>query len=356
MPIYRPKNSAYWYADYTDARGRRTRKSTGTTDRKEAEDLLAKWRLEARQEKLWGQQPARSFDELILQFLRETQGRLRSPQSRLVAAKPLVAHFTGRMLDSISTADVRRYALQRRQSVAASTVNKEVGLLSAALNHARQVWGWDVANVAQGCRQREPQSRTRWLTQAEAQHLIHVAAGNAYAPYLADLLKLAFNSGMRRGELTGLEWRQVHLSQRLIVLDPDQTKAGKRRSIPLNDAALAAIMNRWHYRAEHGDASWKHVFCRADGKPVTDIKTSFNNCCRKAGIENFRLHDTRHTFAAWLVQSGVSLAQVRDLLGHSTIQMTERYAHLAPDASRVAVAKLSEFGHSAVQSVDSSHG
>lgn len=353
MPLYRPKNSPHWYADYTDGSGQRTRRSTETADRREAEDLLAKWRLEARQQKHWNAQPRRSFDDLILGYLKETQGRLRSPHSRLTAAKPLTAHFTGRMLDDISTAEIKRYALQRRHAVAASTVNKEVGLLSAALNHARSVWGWDVTNIAQGCRQREPQSRTRWLTPAEAQALIHTADANPYAPYLADLLQLAFHTGMRRGELTGLLWTQIHLSQRLVTLDPDQTKTGKRRGLPLNDAALAAIMNRLRYRNTHGAPTWTHVFCKPDGTPLGDIKTAFHGTCRRAGIKNFRLHDTRHTFAAWLVQSGASLAQVRDLLGHSSVQMTERYAHLAPDATRRAVERLSENSHSGVRQIHS---
>lgn len=76
------------------------------------------------------------------------------------------------------------------------------------------------------------------------------------------------------------------------------------------------------------------------GDRIKDIKHSFSTACRRAGITNFRIHDLRHTCAAWLVSAGIPLTEVRDLLGHSTIQMTERYAHLAPENVRAAVAVL----------------
>jgi integrase len=224
--------------------------------------------------------------------------------------------------------------------------------LSAALNYARREWGWEIPNPAQGRRLPEPKGRTRWLTRGEAAALIQAAESEPQAPHLADFIRLALHTGMRRGELLGLEWRRVDLEESgLILLEGQHTKAGKRRSIPLNREARAALSQRAQFRAKHCPSSpW--VFCRSSGARIQSIKRSFASACRKARIEDFHIHDLRHTCAAWLVTAGVPLPEVRDLLGHSTVQMTERYAHLAPENVRAAVARLeapkSHFGHTTI--------
>lgn len=88
----------------------------------------------------------------------------------------------------------------------------------------------------------------------------------------------------------------------------------------------------------HPGSPW--VFCNTNGHRVQSIKCSWETACRRAGIEDFRIHDLRHTCAAWLVSAGVPLTEVRDLLGDSTIRMTDRYAHPAPENVRAAVARL----------------
>ena len=91
------------------------------------------------------------------------------------------------------------------------------------------------------------------------------------------------------------------------------------------------------------------VFARENGTEIKAAKRSFKTACRRAGIEDFHIHDLRHTCAAWLVSAGVPLTEVRDLLGHASVVMTERYAHLSPDNVRAAVARLDEpmsrYGH-----------
>lgn len=109
--------------------------------------------------------------------------------------------------------------------------------------------------------------------------------------------------------------------------------------MPLNGPVQEAIARRKAFCARHCPASpW--VFCDGDGNRVQSVKRSWATACRRAGIEDFKIHDLRHTCAAWLVMAGVPLTEVRDLLGHSTIRITERYAHLAPENVRAAVAKL----------------
>ena len=117
--------------------------------------------------------------------------------------------------------------------------------------------------------------------------------------------------------------------------------------MPLNEVAVALIHARASYNAKHcPDSEW--VICSKEGKRFKDLRRSFKTALRYAGIEDFRWHDQRHTFASWLVTEGVQLPEVRDLLGHSTIKMTERYAHLAPENLRAAVRRLPNLSHDPV--------
>lgn len=340
--IYRRKDSPYWWASYIDASGRRARRSTGATEKREAEAILGKWRVEAHRQYQWDEQPERTFDELMVEYLKAVDGEKRDEvrdRNSLVHLQPF---FTGRDLADITPVDIRGYIAERRgQGAAASTINREIGVLSAAMNYARRVWGWQYHNPAAQCRLREPEGRVRWLTREQVDQLIAAAEGLSKAPYLGDFIRLAVNTGCRRGELLGLEWERVDMAAGLIRLEARNTKGGKRRSVPLNDEARRALLGRSNFRAHHCPATpW--VFAHANGERVTDVKKGFASACRTAGIRDFRVHDLRHTCAAWLVSAGVPLAEVRELLGHSSIKMTERYAHLAPDNVRAAVAVLDE--------------
>ncbi len=140
--------------------------------------------------------------------------------------------------------------------------------------------------------------------------------------------------------MLGLEWRRVDLQVGLIHLEGSNTKSGRRRSIPLNIEARAAIVTMRGYTAQHCPATpW--VFAHRDGARLKSVKRAFATACRRAGIEDFHIHDLRHTCAAWLVTAGVPMPEIRDLLGHSTVAMTEKYAHLAPENVRAAVEVLS---------------
>ncbi len=339
MP-YRRKDSPVWWATYTDASGKRVRRSTGTENRKEAEALEAKWKLEAFRQQHWDELPERLFDELMLGYLKETRERKRSHVRDLCSMRHLLTHFREHRLSEISAVAVRTYIQKRRdEGAAASTVNKEVGLLSSAIGHARREWGWSLANPVQGNREREPAGRVRWITREEAERLTQESSLDPRAQHLPDFIALALNTGMRKGEILGLEWNRVDFSRNLLFLEPEHTKTARRRSVPLNDAARGAIVNRARFRAEHcPDGRW--VFAHKDGTRIKDVKTAFRKACRRAGIENFRIHDLRHTCAAWLVQANVRLDRVRDLLGHRSIETTEIYAHLAPDDIREAVDAL----------------
>ena len=338
--LFKRAGSAFWYVDYRDASGNRVKRSSGTTDRQEAEELAAKWRLEARQERLWGIQPSHTFDEMMLRYLKETQSVKRSAERDAWTVKRLQPFFSGRVLSNLKRADVREYITKRKaQGVKGATINREVGLLSSALNHARHEWDWDIANPAERMRESEGEGRHTYLTAEQFNALVSAASRQKRAPYLADLITVAVMTGCRRGELLGLEWSRVDLQANVLRLGAEHTKAGKARLVPLNATAREAVLRRFRYRATYcPDAP--RVFCTNGGEGVDGVKSSFRRACKAAGLVGFRFHDLRHTCGSWLMQAGVPAGHIASVLGHSTVRMTERYAHVAPANAQDAVAKL----------------
>jgi integrase len=152
----------------------------------------------------------------------------------------------------------------------------------------------------------------------------------ASAPHFKPVIVVAINTGMRRGELLGLQWEQVDLQSRTITVK--QSKSGRVRHVPLNKTAQQAL-------SELPGLHEGQVF-RYRGLPINDVKTAFLKAVKRAGIPCCRFHDLRHTFATRLVLAGVDLATVKELMGHASISTTMRYAHPSPPHKRDAVARL----------------
>lgn len=338
--LYKRGDSPYWWASFTDETGRRTRRSTGTSSRKEAEQILSKWRLEVRDVEVWGMEPVRTFEELMVAWLKENDRKTSAETDRQIVRR-LWPHFEGVELNNLTATDISAYTQKRRDAGRAdSSIRRELATLSAAINYARKHWEWDLPNPVTGRAPQPGPGRVRWVTREDAETLI-AAARQSRSRLLGHFVELGFYTGMRSQEMLGLEWRRVDLHQRLLYLPPATNKSARHVSIPLNQRAYQVLLQLAAYRAEYcPDTPW--VFWRANGERLQSVKKGFRAACEKAGIEDFTPHDLRHTCAAWLVQAGVSLYRVRDLLRHTSIQVTERYAHLAPDQVREAVAALDE--------------
>ncbi|WP_234087405.1 site-specific integrase [Azonexus sp. R2A61] len=244
-------------------------------------------------------------------------------------------------VNQISRRDLSLHIESRRiQGKSNSTINREISILSAAINYAVRRWGWQINNPASGLYLKPPPGRLRWLSLTEATRLL-AAARQSQAPHLHDFIVLAMNTGMRRSELLRLFPGQIDLFTKKILLEPEQTKNGKRRVIPLNNRAIGAIRSRIQFNQDNGITPTR-LFMQKNGRPVVQINSAFKVAVDLAGVEDFRVHDLRHTFASWLVSSGVPLPEVRDLLGHSSIKETERYAHLQPGLLHKAVSVLDD--------------
>lgn len=158
-----------------------------------------------------------------------------------------------------------------------------------------------------------------------------------YTDHLSPVVRLALQTGLRRGELFNLRWRDVDLRRAVLTVRGDGTKSGHTRHVPLNATAIKALETWKGETTPAGDAL---LFPGEDGKPLADIKKGWGALVTAAALTDFRFHDLRHTFASKLVMAGVDLNTVRELLGHADIKMTLRYAHLAPEAKAAAVAKV----------------
>lgn len=296
--------------------------------------------------KHWGRKPTHTFEQLMLAHYNAVAGDLRSPERLLAAIQRLKPVFEGKVVEELRRSDIAFYIEKRKaDGISNATINRELDVLSAAINYARYKWEWEITNPVERMSLKEPEGRLRWINRAEADILIREAEQEPKSPHLGDFIRLALNTGCRKNELLKLEWDRVDLRENRLHLEGQHTKSGKRRFIPLNAEARQALLGRANFRARFCPASpW--VFAHKSGERVKYMQNGYQAACERAGIKDFRVHDLRHTFASWLISEGVPLAEVRDLLGHSTIEMTERYAHLAPDNHVRAVSVLDRLSRS----------
>jgi len=227
---------------------------------------------------------------------------------------------------------------RRKQGVKPVTINKDLRLLATAINRAVE-FEW----IPNHKLYRKPflikgvkSERIRYLTEDEEKKLIQ-ALDQSRSSILKDVVLFALHTGLRLGEILNLKWENVNLKDRVIILFPEQTKSRRKHVLPLNDVAFEVLKRRFECRID----SCPYVFHR-QGRKVKSIREAFENALKRAGIENFRFHDLRHTFASRLVQKGVDLYVVKELLNHSDIQTTQRYAHLKLDNLKSAVEILEQ--------------
>jgi integrase len=189
-------------------------------------------------------------------------------------------------------------------------------------------WGYLTQNPLHDVQDfKEPPGRVRYLTDVEVEILLNSCYG-----HIKSIVIVALNTGMRKGEILNLEWRDVDLRNRLIIIR--NTKNNESRTIPINEILYETLTLLGHTTDE------QYVFANRNGNPFGDVRTSFRNALKRAGIEDFRFHDLRHTFASKLVMRGVNIRTVQTLLGHKDIAMTMKYSHLSDAHLKEAVKKL----------------
>ena len=222
---------------------------------------------------------------------------------------------------------LRRGATHLGSKRSNACVNRYVTTLAHCLSVASREWAWLEENPCRNLSKlKEPRGRVRYLSDEERDKLL-TECKTSDSKYLYPIVILAITTGMRKGEILNLMWVDVDLERRTIVLH--QTKNGERRGVPIVEKAHEILCELSKIRRIDTNLLFP---CRAHGgraaKPIY-IRTAFENAVKRAGIEDFRFHDLRHTAASYLAMSGATQREIMEVLGHKSPSMAARYSHLS---------------------------
>lgn len=332
MPLYRRKNSPYWWVRLSVS-GQKVRRSAETTDKQEAQAFEARLKAELLEE-----QPVRragyTWDQAALKFVEDRKDK-RSIDTDLTIMRWLQPELTGRLLVDIDTAELDRIRHKKAAETSPARADRVMALVSTVLRDAASR-GW-IRKAPKVPMFRPEKPDFRWITPDEFERL-HANL----PPHLADMARFAVNTGLRRANVTGLIWRNVDLQRRFVLVWSSTAKGKRSINVPLNADALAVL------KAQQGRTGY--VF-RYQGEPVYQVATkAWRKAVEKAGIERgFRFHDLRHTWASWHVQAGTPLTALMELGGWKSLEMVQRYAHfgakhLADYAENVPTARAHRKG------------
>ena len=312
------KRGGVWWIDVYAPSGERVRRTTETANKALAQELHDRLKAE-----LWrighlGQKPRHTWNEAVVRWLKEQSHKATAAED-VTKLRWLDQFLGGKPLDTISRSFVDRITEAKlAQGCSNATANRTLEVLRAILRKCVHEWEW-LDRAPQIRMLKEPIRRVRFLTREEAQRLL-----GALPPHLSDMAAFTLATGLRAANVTGLQWTQMDLARRLAWVHADQAKARKALPVPLNAEAVVLI-RKW--LGKHPT----HVFSFR-GKPITQVSTkAWYAALREAGIEDFRWHDLRHTWASWHVQNGTPLYALQEMGGWASTDMVRRYAHLAAD-------------------------
>jgi integrase len=316
--LYRPRNSRHWWVRLLLPNGRRVCRNTRCVGRADAEAFVA--RLKSESLDAPGAQEPGPFvwPQAVIRYL-EQAAEKKSLSDDRDHLKKLAPYLRSCRLEAVDMNALRPFIRTRKEKdgVQNATVNRALEIVRRILNLAHQDWRW--IRAAPKIRMlKEPRRRVRFLRREEAQRLLE-----AMPKHMKPIVRFALATGCRAGEIFGLEWSRVDFARKVAWLDHGATKSGDGRGIPLNSDAIAALQSAF---GEH--PRWCFTF---GGKRIQKSSTAWHRARRRAGIEDFRFHDLRHTWASWHVQSGTSMPELMELGGWRSYEMVLRYAHLAPD-------------------------
>ena len=325
MSLYKRNDSPRWWVKISHG-GRTIQRSTGTEDKAQAQEYHDKLKVSLWEQQRLGVKPRRAWKEAVVRWLAETSEKA-THDGDIKKLRWLDAFLGALMLDEITLDVIDRIKSERLKTVSKSTVNRYLAVVRSILLRARDEWEW-IDKAPKVKLFREPPGRERSITIGQAEALLRELPAHQ-----RDVVLFTLATGLRQSNVLRLEWSHVNLESGHAWVDADQSKNRRPIAVPLNLKALEVL------RRQIG----KHparVFTYA-GRPLDRANThAWQRALKRAGIENFRWHDLRHTWATWHRQSGTPTHELQRLGGWRTSVMVERYAHLAPDHLAAAANRL----------------
>lgn len=328
MPLFRRKGSQIWWADFTIG-GKRIQRTTGTDNKQQAQELHDRLKTELWEQQRLGTKPRRTWKEAVVRYSSEKSHKA-SFDTDLSHLRWLNRFLSDKYLDEISKDFIAEICEERKKPYSIprkkgpdrfinpkpATINRTLEIIRSILRLARDEWEW-MDHIPTVKLLKEPTRRISWINREKAEELLA-----ALPRHSAEMMRFSLETGLRRANVTHLEWEQVDLARKTAWIHPDQAKAGEPIPVPLSENAVA-ILNRW--KGEHE----KFVFV-FEGKPVRQTATkTWREACKSVGLNNFRWHDLRHTWASWHAQDGTPLHVLQELGGWHSAEMVRRYAHLS---------------------------
>lgn len=330
------KRANIYYVKLTAPDGTRIRRSAGTSDRKKAEEYHDRLKAE-----LWDlarlkRKPRHSWDEAALRWLKEMAHK-KSYRDDVSRIRWFTRHLRGKMLDQVSRDMIDGIISRQLARRSDRTKDLYVALIRAIFRKAMREWEWLEHIPAFKTYSRGDKVRVRHLTHDQAKALLE-----RLPAHQAEVVRFALATGLRQGNILDLTWDRVDMTRRIATIGHGDTKNGEALGVPLNDVALAVLARQ---RGRHAT----HVFTFR-GRPLRNANNRTWRAALKAcGIEDFRWHDLRHTWASWLRQNDVPTWVLQELGGWKSESMVRRYAHmsvkhLAPYADRLTFPATPEEG------------
>jgi len=319
-----------WYIDYY-VNGTRKRESVGPIDkitRTMAEKALKSRIGEIVQGKFHLEQKKKpvQFKSLVEKYLIWAKDNHRSYKRDITISKSLEKFFKRKFIDSINSWHVEKYKSKRKSDgLSLSSINRELTVLKRIFNLGIE-WKLAQDNPVQGVKFfKIPLQKPRALSEEEFKLLF-----NSASEHLKPILFVAISTGMRKGEILNLRWKDINLEEKYIVVR--DSKNYESRVIPINNKLEKVFIEINHNASED-----EYLFCYHDEKPIEYIYRSFRTALKKSGIKKCTFHSLRHSFATRAVMAGVDIVTLKELLGHKTIAMTMRYSHPTPEHKKKAV-------------------